>query len=298
MTSISFLKHYSRWVRFDPMSDPNIVLAKVVKSPLLLCACSLIAVRHTNEDLASELAPKLYSCASNLVSAAILTSPQPIEFFQAAVILCLWSTTVDQVPFSIDSWLLSGFAIQHCQASSGLFDENITSPSPTSTSGDQPLLLFNKSNADYWYIWNHLCMVHLQYCVGTNRRPILQPRQIEKCRAIAHSDHDHTAGNYELRMVAEICLYSTLSDHSSYPSKSKAGSGSVNLLKAVAALQDWKKEWGFLLGISFVPIILLPMLITNVIVYRRTTLTIPHNGIPFCPFNHLRSISENENSPR
>ena len=222
-----FLKNYARWVRFDPESDPAVLLADVARSPLLLCACSLIAVRHTNEDLATSLAPKLHRCASTLVSAALLTSPQPIEFFKAAVILSMWSTTVDQVPFSMDSWLLSGFALQHCQ-STALF-EDVTNPTRPAR--------FTESNGDYWCIWNFLCMVHLQYCVGMSRRPILQSWQIERCRAVVDSGR---ATNHEQRMVAEVFLYATLSRHSSPES--------VDVLRALAALRDWKRDWGFLLG--------------------------------------------------
>ncbi|OGM48020.1 hypothetical protein ABOM_002670 [Aspergillus bombycis] len=217
-----FLEHYGRWVLFDPESDPKVLLGKVNRSPLLFSACCLIAVRHTTESLATTLAPKLYQSARSLVSTALLVSPQPIEFFQAAIVLSLWSTTVGQVPLSIDSWLLSGFALQHCQ-SSLLFDAVNTANAPTE---------LTKTALDNWCIWNHLCLAHLQYCVGTSRRSMLQASQIPKCRAIVGSDH---ATNYELRMVAEIHLYWTLYKHTS--------SESIDLLKSMASLQDWKKEW-------------------------------------------------------
>ena len=69
---------------------------------------------------------------------------------------------------------------------------------------------------------------------------MLQPWQIERCRAVVGSDY---ATNYELRMVAEVFLYYTLSEHSF--------SNSVDLLKSIAALQNWKREWQFLIGIHF-----------------------------------------------
>ncbi|KAE8404973.1 hypothetical protein BDV37DRAFT_293362 [Aspergillus pseudonomiae] len=182
-----FLEHYGRWVLFDPETDPKILLGRVNRSPLLFSACCLIAVRHTTESLATTLAPKLYQSARSLVSTALLVSPQPIEFFQAAIVLSLWSTTVGQVPLSIDSWLLSGFALQHCQ-SSPLFDAVNTANAHTE---------LTKTTLDNWCIWNHLCLAHLQYCVGTSRKSMLQASQIPKCRAIVGSDH---ATNYELRM--------------------------------------------------------------------------------------------------
>lgn len=214
---------------FDAEGDPKALLAEASRSPLLLCACFSIAIRHTTEALATSLAPKLYQCARTLISTALLVTPQPIEFFQAALVLSMWSTTVGQVPLGIDSWLLSGFSLQHGQ-SSPLFDavhDDETAPASQ----------LSKTTLDDWCIWNHLCLVHLHYCVGTSRRCMLHGSQIARCRAIVGSDH---ATNYELRMVAEIYLYWTVYENTS--------SGSIDLFKAIAHLQDWKKEWQFVLG--------------------------------------------------
>ncbi|KAE8142984.1 hypothetical protein BDV38DRAFT_293463 [Aspergillus pseudotamarii] len=208
-----FLEHYGRWVLFDPESGPKALLDKASRSPLLFSACCLIAVRHTTESLATTLAPKLYQSARSLISTALLVSPQPIEFFQAAIVLSLWSTTVGQVPLSIDSWLLSGFALQHCQ-SSHLFDAVNTTNAHVE---------LTKTTLDNWCIWNHLCLAHLQYCVGTSRKSMIHASQIPRCRAIVGSDH---ATNYELRMVAEVHLYWTLYEHTS--------SESIDLLKSIA----------------------------------------------------------------
>jgi hypothetical protein len=136
----------------DGITNSDALLATVRKSPLLLCACCLIAVRHTRQEVAARLAPKLFDKARAHISAALLTTPQPVEFFQAAIILCMWSTTVGQVPLSIDSWLLSGFAIQHC-LSTNLFNPISSSTHPTAHS---------KKNLENWRLWNHLCLAHLQ----------------------------------------------------------------------------------------------------------------------------------------
>ncbi|KAJ5984949.1 hypothetical protein N7499_008793 [Penicillium canescens] len=222
-----FLEYYGRWVLFDPDCEPAELLRRVKKSPLLFCACSLIAVRHTSEDLAVSLAPKLYEHARSLASTTLLIAPQPIEFFQAALILSMWSTTVGQVPLSIDSWLLSGFALQHSQ-SSPLFTVVTTQSHPPNR--------LDEATMDRCYLWNHLCLAHMHYCVGTSRRSMLQPWQIERCRAVIDSDH---AINFEVRMVAEIYLYWTVYEHLIHES--------VDLLKSVAALQTWKRKWEFVL---------------------------------------------------
>ncbi|KAF1996810.1 hypothetical protein P154DRAFT_547693 [Amniculicola lignicola CBS 123094] len=88
-----FQEHYGRWVSFNPLTQPALLLEDLRAFPLLLSACCLIAVRHTTQDLAARLAPKLFKEAKTLLSIAML-----------------------HVPLSIGSWLLSGSAIQQTTA--------------------------------------------------------------------------------------------------------------------------------------------------------------------------------------
>jgi hypothetical protein len=145
-----FQKHYGRWVHFDFSSTPSL-LEQLRKSPLLLCACCLVALRHTTHSLSSEFIPKLLKAAKEELSVALLNVPQRLDFFQATLVLSMWSTTIAQVPMAFDSWLIGGFALQHSNASE-IFDFNLSSYRPT----------LNKTELDYLCIWNHLCLVHLQ----------------------------------------------------------------------------------------------------------------------------------------
>jgi hypothetical protein len=154
LTRRRFQEHYGRWISFNPTSSIDTLLTEVRASPLLLCACCLIAVRHTSQDSASTLAPRLFQEAKVLLSANLLDVPQSIEFFQAAVILSMWSTTIGQTPLSIDSWLLSGFALQHSLAS------EVFAPDIRGNGGQAANL--SKGELDRWCVWNHLCLVHLQ----------------------------------------------------------------------------------------------------------------------------------------
>lgn len=143
-----FHEHYGRWVAFDiPIAE---LLSKARKSPILLCACCLIAVRHTTEEIAAA-APRMYEEAKSLFSAALLDAPQTFDFFQAAVILSMWSTTIGQVILSIDSWLSSGFALQHSLASDvfKLGDYQKTSQ-------------VTPEDIERLAVWNNLCLTHLQ----------------------------------------------------------------------------------------------------------------------------------------
>lgn len=134
----------------------------------------------------------------------------------------MWSTTIAKVPLNMDSWLLSGFALQHSVAT-GLFD------SSTINNGSG----CSKPALDRMCVWNHLCLVHLHYCVGTRRRAVIERKDINRCRLILGSEN---ATNFETRMVAEIFLYWVLYESSNAP---------VDLPKTQAALQTWKSEWQY-----------------------------------------------------
>ncbi|KAJ5936075.1 hypothetical protein N7454_005373 [Penicillium verhagenii] len=244
-----FLEYYGRWILYDPEGDPVALLPRVKKSPLLFCACCLIAVRHTSEELAATLAPRLYECARSFVSSTILVAPQCIEFFQATLILCMWSTTVGQVPLSIDTWLLSGFALQHSQ-SSPLF--------AAVTSQSLPSIKMDEKTLDRCCLWNHLCLAHLHYCVGTSRRSMLQAWQIERCRSIIDSDH---ATNFEVRMVAEINLYWIV--------YGRLIEESVDLLKSVSELQAWKRQWEFVIEQPRSQFLLMGFHFSNLLLYEH-----------------------------
>jgi hypothetical protein len=151
---------------------------------------------------------------------ALLSTPQPIEFFQGALILSMWSTTIAKVPLNMDSWLLSGFALQHSIAT-GLFNPATIN---NGSGCGKPVL-------DRLCVWNHLCLVHLHYCVGTRRQAVIERKDIDRCRRILGSEN---ATNFETRMVAEIFLYWVLYESSNAP---------VDLPKTQAALQTWKSEW-------------------------------------------------------
>ncbi|KAH6647169.1 hypothetical protein BKA67DRAFT_581868 [Truncatella angustata] len=216
-----FHLHYGRWVRFPEDATIEILLPRVRKSPLLLCSIFLIAVRHTNQDSARIMAPKLFQEAKRLMTSSLLEVPQAIEFFQAALILSLWSTTVGQVPLSIDSWLLTGYAIQQALAS----------PCFSETLRANPLSPTDVSHIDSWCVWNHICVAHLQYCVGTRRQTVLNQAHIDRCVKLIDSSE---VTNYEARMVAEVKLYWIIYN--------KCGRPRIDLAETKLALQNWQRD--------------------------------------------------------
>lgn len=74
-----------------------------------------------------------------------------MDFFQSVLILSLWSTTVGQVPLSIDGWLLTSYAIQQALASPKFSFLN-----------EQKAAHIDINCLDRWCVWNHLCLAHLQ----------------------------------------------------------------------------------------------------------------------------------------
>lgn len=86
----------------------------------------------------------------------------------------------------------------------------------------------------------YLSLTLYSYSVGTKRRPLLQKDQIDRCRLVLDSDH---STNFECRIVAEVYLYWNIYE-------SCFGS-SIDLPAIQSVLRDWKNEWEFLFGKSF-----------------------------------------------
>ncbi|KAK0384886.1 hypothetical protein NLU13_7365 [Sarocladium strictum] len=220
-----FHTHYSRWVKFPEDVTTDALLLRVRTSPLLLCSILLIAVRHSTQDLADDLAPALFHEAKQLVAVSLLEVPRTVEFFQAVLILSLWSTTIGQEPLSIDSWLLTGYALQ----------QGLASPVFADLFRHKSNLPTSKRHFDAWCLWNHLCLAHLQYCVDTQRQTILKKSQVDHCLRLVGSD---SITNYEMRMAAEVKLYWIIHNQCCSPS--------INMSEVIAVLQNWQQEWAAL----------------------------------------------------
>lgn len=219
-----FRANYRRWIALREQ-DQNGSDLGLEYSPLLLCACCLIAVRHWTTERAKNTAPLLFDEAKVLLSQQLLQASQPLSFFQGILVLSLWSTTVGQKPLSIDSWLITGYAIQHANASN-VFEESKFSSSLDSEFG---------STIGKLLLWNRICLAHLHACVSMRRTSMVSKEEIERIRRRLPPGE---LSNYEMRMVAELNLYWVLYEH--------AIASKVNLPQALAALQSWKHVWYFL----------------------------------------------------
>ncbi|KAH8169459.1 hypothetical protein LIA77_10003 [Sarocladium implicatum] len=214
-----FHTHYGRWVKFPDNMTPDTLLQRVRRSPLLICSILLIAVRHSTQELADRLAPKLFQEAKRLVASALLDVWQTIEHFQAALILSLWSTSIDQTPLSIDSWLLTGYALQQAVASP-VFSDVLRSPGTASS--------IKSGQLATWCLWNHLCLAHLQVT-------FLKQSHVDQCLRLSDTDN---ITNFETRMVAEVDLYWKI-----YQNICEV---QVNLKEMNLALRSWQHNWAAL----------------------------------------------------
>lgn len=220
-----FHNHYRRWIALRESGESNSDLS-ITNSPLLLCACCLIAVRHWSSERARHIVDALFAEVKSLLSQQLLQSPQPLAFFQAVLVLSMWSTTIGQTPLSIDAWLVTGFAIQHASAS------DVFRESQYSSSLDSEF----ESTVGKLLLWNRLCLAHLHACISMRRNAMVSKADVERIRKRLPPGE---LSNFEMRMVAETNLYWALYDN--------AVASSVNLPQAQAVLQSWKHVWNFLL---------------------------------------------------
>lgn len=126
--------------------------SKTARAPLLLFSSCIIAVRHARNDLATTLTPRLFDHLQALLGKSLLVIAESLEFFQAVLILSLWSTTVGGMPLRIDGWLLTNYAIQQAQTSP-VFSDLFTSKAEHLT----------REQSNVLFVWNHICLAHLQY---------------------------------------------------------------------------------------------------------------------------------------
>lgn len=219
-----FQTHYGRWIGLDEFGYTQFRVDSI-ESPLLLCVCCLIAARHSTIEAIRSKANQLFLDAQALVRETVLHTQHSIEFFQAILLLSLWPTTLGQRLMSIDSWLISGYALQN-RLISNSFKSKLTSDA----SGDQEILSRRSV-----LVRNHLCLAHLHACVSMRRQSMVTKGDVEASRQILHSDN---VTNFETRMVAELHLYWTIYE--------QCIAVDVHLPRAKAALQSWKEEWAFL----------------------------------------------------
>lgn len=106
-----FQNRYGRWIGLDEAG--NEMNRHDFRSPLLMCAACLVSARHSEHSAGEGLEEALFTEVKSLLSGSLLRPTNNLSFFQAIVILSLWSTTIARQPLLLDAWMITGFAIQH-----------------------------------------------------------------------------------------------------------------------------------------------------------------------------------------
>lgn len=195
-------------------------------SPLLFAAICLQGGRLDASFCNSTQHDQLYEHVRSLTGRELLISPLPIESVCALLILAIWSTSPKEKAEFIDSWLMSGYAVQQAKLSI-----NFTSL----------LKNLNERRANHidqrkLRLWNIICLCHLQFAVGTGRPSVIALEYLEHCPAILNTIE---ATIYDGITVATLTLFAIVQDLLKHNSPTEEHSRK--------ALKSWTNKWGYLL---------------------------------------------------
>lgn len=195
-------------------------------SPLLFAAICLQGGRLDATFCNSAQHDQLYEHVRTLTGRELLISPLPLESVCALLIVAVWSTSPKEKAEFIDSWLLSGYAVQQAKLSI-----NFTAL----------LKNLNEGRSDHvdqrrLRLWNMICLCHLQFAVGTGRPSVIAPEYLEHCPAILNTIE---ASLYDGITVAAVTLFAIVQDLLKHNSLTEEHSRKH--------LKSWTSKWGHLL---------------------------------------------------
>ena len=195
-------------------------------SPLLFAAICLQGGRLDPSFCNSPQHDQLYEHVRSLSGRELLISPLPLESVCALLILAMWSTSPKEKAEFIDSWLMSGYAVQQAKLTINF---------------SALLKNLNQGKADHidqrkLRLWNMICLCHLQFAVGTGRPSVIAPEYLEHCPAILNTIE---ATVYDGISVATLQLFAIVQDLLKHNSLTEEHSRKH--------LKSWTTKWGHLL---------------------------------------------------
>lgn len=158
-----------RWLfmRSNPMSIRQ-------DSPLLFASCVLAGL-HINPSLhGSNVHQALYHHVSSLLGKSMLVSPLSLEAIQAMFIFSMWNLVPNKDTEHIDTWLLSGMAAMHGMLAIN-FEHLVQEPKNGKV---------DSKSREAIRTWNLICLIHLQFSVGTGRPPVIWHQYLKQCDSI------------------------------------------------------------------------------------------------------------------
>lgn len=242
-------------------------------SPLLFAAICLQGGRLDPTFCNSAQHDQLYEHVRTLTGRELLISPLPLESVCALLILAMWSTSPKEKAEYIDSWLMSGYAVQQAKLSI-----NFTSL----------LKNLNEGKADHidqrrLRLWNIICLCHLQFAVGTGRPSVIAPEYLEHCPALLNTIE---ATIYDGISVATLQLFAIVQDLLKHNSLTEDHSR--------RHLKSWTNKWGHLLDANDRRVCILQMAVDfcHLVLDRRC---LDHLNNPPSPSADRSTTSPNEN---
>ncbi|PQK13033.1 hypothetical protein BB8028_0003g16470 [Beauveria bassiana] len=206
----------------EKRKSERIIQPENEERPAELDPAPVILIRKAATD-AGVSPPGQFDLSNNLtdvISAGLITAPAAyslLELFRFHY--GRWVRFPEHV--STETLLAQGFASSLFPDLSKLTSEEVS-----------------KSDVDASCLWNHLCVAHLHYCVGTRRPAMLTQEHVGRCLPVIETG---ILQNYEARMVAEVRLYWVMY------TKCSAHDCRVDLQAAKVGLKDWKNEHANLL---------------------------------------------------
>ncbi|OIW35714.1 hypothetical protein CONLIGDRAFT_690403 [Coniochaeta ligniaria NRRL 30616] len=220
-----WIKHNGLWISVASVQDipPDIEQ----RHPLLFSTVCLLAARHVPR-VAKETVHDMYMRVRRLASSVVFKAPYlDYEDLQALTLLSMFTPTI-QTAMPIDSWMVSGIALNHATLAFGF-----TSPEPVPADGTEEQLRRLR-------ILNALCLTNIQFSIGNGRPCMVQPRFVEQCSRIVDFPDARTTDG---KLYAEVLLYAkTESILSNGPSTRWK---QPNVL-VVPELAEFQSEWGHL----------------------------------------------------
>ena len=247
-------------------------------SPLLFAAICLQGGRLDATFCNTAQHDQLYEHVRTLTGKELLISPLPLESVCALLILAMWSTSPKEKAEFIDSWLMSGYAVQQAKLSINFTDL---------------LKNLNEGRADHidqrrLRLWNMICLCHLQFSVGTGRPSVIAQEYLEHCPAILNTIE---ATIYDGISVATLQLFAIVQELLKHNNLTEDHSR--------RQLKSWTTRWGHLLDANDHRVCILQMAIDfcHLVLDRRC---LDHLNHPQSPITERATTSPNDkqrNSP-
>ncbi|RDW79519.1 hypothetical protein BP6252_04157 [Coleophoma cylindrospora] len=212
------------WESIGIRSDMNQSISSNLIAACVLQGMALSDLRN------SATHETFYEYVRSILAPVLLISPLPLDCLFALSISCWWCIAPVKKMEYIDSWLVSGHAVQQAMLTINFTNLRAKIKKGTSDAVDRHTLR----------TWNHICLSHLYFAVGTGRPSLIAESYLDQCPSILNAFEPTIQ---DQTVLAEIHYYSAI----------------LKLLTTALPLQAdgkckeldaWHDKWGYLLKLK------------------------------------------------